>query len=56
MSWTWDVSKDNNTGSIYWTDRKKCQGVWNLISMENGKVVYLNAKALALAGLILILM
>ncbi|KAM3147026.1 hypothetical protein pb186bvf_000742 [Paramecium bursaria] len=28
-NWTWQVSKDNNTGSVFWTDNSTCQGVWN---------------------------
>ena len=39
MSWEWSISKDNNTGSVYWTDNDKCQGVWNVIDLSAGTVI-----------------
>ncbi|CAD8137888.1 unnamed protein product [Paramecium pentaurelia] len=52
QGWEWLVSRDSNTGSIYWTDNKNCQGVWNVIDLSANQVVYIFSPIIMLGIII----
>lgn len=56
QNWEWTVSRDSNTGSIYWTDNNNCQGVWNVIDLTAGSVVYVFSQILTILGMIYIIL